>query len=647
VSVEGLFDRMGNQISDIDSERIRQLIAGTTRNPEVSDRMLAMMKEMRGDEGPSKGAQQRWQEMHGMLGDPATMRDAIRLSEDPNEIEMLIEGSNVSEDDAALGKAKLEAMELYGTGKGRVHDYADGSQEWVPEGMAITGRAPFMIREGPTTQEEEAPRGQSGISLANTLQLLRDSAGQFQPSARIDKNRQQLIREAQGYQEGGLAAVTGVGEPKMKEDDDQPLVQKPGNLISRTLSRIRKAFGFAEGGLVRYATGGRVGFPNGGLATAAGFGDDEEDEEDQPSLIQESLGRAQRITMNKEKALRRLTAGRDAILAQERDKSSKWLALAQGMLAPTKTGGFGESLGTTAGLLGKERTEAQEFELDRSERLREIEGEMADVEAKAISQEQAEAKAAGPLGGRALHGAIQTVVHPEDTEKDVEDQRLILAAARKDGSIIHLKDPKTGDFIFDADRQDPARRAAIQRAILEVEGEEGRAQEDIVNAIVAMQGRRDIARGMEILSTGDPTTTSGWQKMKTQFAEWVGFELSDTVDLAELQTILGQDYIRAMEAFTGPKSDRDVAEAKSLAAGIQRNTTLNWRRLQRMAGILDRVYQAGVRAAYDRDDRDALFRLEFDPDLPLVTTKEERDELPAGQAYYRTVGGQKQMRGED
>jgi hypothetical protein len=585
--------------------------------------------------------------MQEMLGDPLSGRDAIRLSEDPNEIELLMEGSNVSEEDAALGKAKLAAIEEYGTGKGRVEEYADGSQEWVPEGMAITGRAPFMIREGPTTREEEAPRGRPGMSSASVMKFLRDESGQLQSSARIDKNRQRLIREAQGYQEGGLAAVTGVGEPKMAEDDDQPLVPKPGNLISRTLSRIRKAFGFAEGGLVRYANGGRVGFPNGGLATAVGFGDDEV-EEDPPSLVQEALaGRAERIQLNKEKTLRRLSSARDAILSQERDKSSKWLALAQGMLAPTRTGGFGESLGTTAGLLGQERKESQEFELDRSERLREIEADMADAESVAIKQEQAEAKAAGPLGGRALHGAIQTVVHPEDTEKDVEDQRLILAAARKDGSIIHLKDPDTGDYLFDADRQDPARQAAIRRAILEAEGEEGRAQEDISNAIVAMQGRRDVARGMEILATGDPTTTSGWQAMKTSFAEWVGFELEDTVSLAELQTIVGQDYIRTMEAFTGPKSDRDVSEAKALSSGIQRNTTLNWRRLQRLSGILDRVYSAGVRAAHGRDDRDAMFRLEFDPDLPLVTTKEERDELPPGQAYYRTVGGQKYMKGED
>jgi hypothetical protein len=640
VPIEGFFDRTGGQISQIDEERIRQLTAAAEwgeKRRGRSDRMLAMIREMR-KEAPLSG------------------RDAIRLSEDPNEIELLMEGSNVSEDDAALGKAKLAAIEEYGTGKGRVEEYADGAQEWVPEGMAIRGEGPFMIRPSQTIatrypkgeEEEEAPRERPGISPVD-ISMLRDASGDvFIPSgSRLDPATQHRIREARGYQEGGLAAVTGVGEPKMAEDDDQPLVQKPGNLISRTLSRIRKAFGFAEGGLVRYANGGRVGFPNGGLATAVGFGDDEV-EEDPPSLVQEALaGRAERIQLNKEKTLRRLSSARDAILSQERDKSSKWLALAQGMLAPTKTGGFGESLGTTAGLLGKERTEAQEFELDRSERLREIEADMAEAESVAIKQEQAEAKAAGPLGGRALHGAIQTVVHPEDTEKDVEDQRLILAAARKDGTMLHLKDPKTDDFIFDADRQDPARQAAIRRAILEAEGEEGRAQEDISNAIVAMQGRRDVARGMDILRTGDPTTTSGWNAMKTSFAEWVGFELSDTVTLAELQTILGQDYIRTMEAFTGPKSDRDVAEAKALSSGIQRNTTLNWRRLQRLKGILDRVYQAGVRAAHGRDDRDAMFRLEFDPDLPLVTTKEERDELPAGQAYYRTVGGQKQMRGED
>jgi len=61
-------------------------------------------------------------------------------------------------------------------------------------------------------------------------------------------------------------------------------------------------------------------------------------------------------TMTKDDAMARLRESRDT-LAKRRTKQERgaeqdrWLALAQGMLAPTKTGAFGENVGMAAGNL--------------------------------------------------------------------------------------------------------------------------------------------------------------------------------------------------------------------------------------------------------------------------------------------------------
>lgn len=375
------------------------------------------------------------------------------------------------------------------------------------------------------------------------------------------------------------------------------------------------------------------------------LGADEEDEDQtflpaptSKSVVTDTL---KRIRMNRDKALASLEAGRQALMQQRYDPSTKWLRLAQGLLAPTRTGGFGETLGRTAGALAEEKTAAREYELDRSRRLLELEAQMRGVESSAISQELA-AERLGKAGARKMTvGGIEQVVHPEDIDKPVERQRLVLAVARvrPDGTVKpEVLTDDNGEPFLAISKDDPRRRGAIEEAIERSEATERREQGSIEDAITAYQARIDTARGLGILSQ-ENIKTSGFNAVKTSFAEWLGVELPDTVDLAELQTILGDDYIARMEAFTGPKSDRDVAEAKAIAAGIGRNTTVNWRRLQRLQTILERTFKAGLKAAYDRGDNDALLRMGVDPSLPIIKSQKAYDDLPAGAQYYEEMGG--------
>lgn len=131
----------------------------------------------------------------------------------------------------------------------------------------------------------------------------------------------------------------------------------------------------------------------GGLAAAA-IGTEEEESlaPTSRSVISDVLGRSR---MSREQAMASLTAGRKALIDQRRDKSARWLAFAQGMLTPTRTGSFGESLGYTAGAVGKVKA---------AERKREV--DYAKIEA-----------AVGPTSAQRMWNQLTEGLSEEDREK--------------------------------------------------------------------------------------------------------------------------------------------------------------------------------------------------------------------------------------
>ena len=103
------------------------------------------------------------------------------------------------------------------------------------------------------------------------------------------------------------------------------------------------------------------------------------------------------IMKRREDALERLRTGQEAIAErraqrQKEDEQAKWFALAQGMLAPTKTGGFGESLGATAGLLRQEQEMSRQGMGDIVAEEQVLAKQEADVEEDYIDQLQAQAR---------------------------------------------------------------------------------------------------------------------------------------------------------------------------------------------------------------------------------------------------------------
>ncbi len=120
----------------------------------------------------------------------------------------------------------------------------------------------------------------------------------------------------------------------------------------------------------RYATGG--------LAMAVGGGAEDEDDAPLTGALIPTPGKAPAMPVSE--ATSALSAARDRLMKQrEPDKSAQWLAMAQGMLAPTKTGGFGESLGRTAGLVAEARETERERVTDIDEKLLDTEVKLEQI----------------------------------------------------------------------------------------------------------------------------------------------------------------------------------------------------------------------------------------------------------------------------
>ena len=187
------------------------------------------------------------------------------------------------------------------------------------------------------------------------------------------------------YQDGGLAAVTGVDPDEL---EDPSMVEAPGAL--------------------QEATSG----------------------EREPARLPTQSSRAGK-TMTNVTALKRLEEARLRLVDRrdkiEADKSGQWLALAQGMLAPTQTGGFGESVGAAAGLIGGARSEHREA-------LTNIEKDLLDAEVKQQTLLQS---------ARARLGSSSTVYHPDDVAefpddssqwRQIEKQTIV----HSDGTTEHI-----------------------------------------------------------------------------------------------------------------------------------------------------------------------------------------------------------------
>lgn len=366
----------------------------------------------------------------------------------------------------------------------------------------------------------------------------------------------------------------------------------------------------------------------------------------------------QMILQGKESAIERLRATRENLAERrtkntQREKQDKWLAIAQSMLTPTRTGGFGESVGMAAGALRDVSSQNAEMRAGFAEEESQITSDEIAAEGEALNQLIALDKQSRQRFSQTTVGGPEAAVHPDDIGNDPSAQRMVLVQAYQDPKVegpegirtVYLRDDD-GQLIESVERNDPRRMAAIERATERANAEEERSQYQIGDALIAKGSMVDIARAMTILEQIDPTkiTTSGINALKNRVANILGINFGDTADLTELQMIIAENYMERLADLKGASSDTDLREMKSISAGIGQNATANYRQLVRMRNVYNRIIKRGIREAHQRGNSDYVYDLwdGYDSAIPVLSRgskgQKEYDALKEGDRYYDDYG---------
>ena len=392
----------------------------------------------------------------------------------------------------------------------------------------------------------------------------------------------------------------GIPQPPTGDVFHDPIAEEQEQIMAQQ----RAAYGYARGGRVKK-------FQNGGIVSAL------VPEAEVPDPREELLGK---IRLSKEDALAALRAQREELTArraqeQEEDERSRWLALAQGMLAPTRTGGFGEALGATAGLMRQEHELSRKRALQYAEEQRALADEERDIEMDALRAE------AGLLTPEAAARTMGSTVayHPEDTAAfnrgDVnpdtgdkwkaEDRRLVQLQQTQmpDGTIVnqYARDPETDDFIEVPSTLMPGLMGAVEAA--KTVGQF--SVEDIRDdALGGLQAARQMPRLLDARDVFNKLAqageiTSGLRQDLMRIATYFGFadQIDSFTDLATAQKLMGRSILDELQLLTGPKSDFEFQKVSEMLPNIASEISVNQTTLNKMIERYQVVIDEGEHSA--------------------------------------------------
>lgn len=376
------------------------------------------------------------------------------------------------------------------------------------------------------------------------------------------------------YQAGGLAAVTGVDPDEL---DDPSMIEAPGALEEVT---------------------GR-----------------------QPAHLPTQSSRVGK-KMTSSIAMKRLEEARQNLMDRrdqiEADKSGQWLALAQGMLAPTRTGGFGESVGAAAGLISAARS-------DKRERLTDIEKELLDSETK---QQQI------ALQSRARLGSRSTVYHPDDVAefpenpekwRHIEKQTIV----HSDGETEHIfTGTEDGELLQVVSTSNPI--TVRERDAAKVAGtlEARRAQHDIDQGLIATIAQDKLRDARAIFADME---TGGLKAGIARMGEFLNIRIADDADFRVVRRLIGDEVLNQLSRLTGTKTDFEYKKIESLNASPDASQEANLRIIDEMLGRYDNIINIGERAAlaYAKNPND---------DLSVFRYREYRQEESARKEMEQMAG---------
>lgn len=376
------------------------------------------------------------------------------------------------------------------------------------------------------------------------------------------------------YQEGGLAAATLGADPD--EEDDPSIVDVPG-----------------------------------ALAEVSGR---------QPAHLPTQSSRIGKVTSSSaikrlEDARQRLSDRRDKI---EADKSSQWLAMAQGMLAPTKTGGFGESLGRAAGLMNVARSE-------KREQLTDIERDLLDAEVKQQTL---------TMQSRARLGSKSTVYHPDDVAefpqnperwRQIEKQTIV----HNDGFTEHIfTGTEDGTLLQVVSTSNPITVREKGAAAVEGNKEALRAQHDIDQGLIATIAQDKLRDARAIFARVE---TGGMKAKIASIGEFLNIRIADDADFRVVRRLIGDEVLNQLSRLTGTKTDFEYRKIESLNASPAASQEANLRIIDEMLGRYDNIINIGERAALASAQN-------VDEDLSVFRYREYREQEAARKEMEQLQG---------
>jgi len=338
-----------------------------------------------------------------------------------------------------------------------------------------------------------------------------------------------------------------------------------------------------------------------------------------------------------------LVSARERMLGKiegNQGNSSKWLAMASGMLAPTRTGGFGESVGAAAGLVGEVQRQNQNAARADESQILGVNKALLDLDESEVDTELELRKLQGKYNMKPV-GAPSLFEHPDDPTKLARGQ-LMYNPETQETEIVYAEDDD-GTVPFAVHGLEVGRTGELAKAGAEGKakgkGQQERTQIAIDTGLSAIDSMRDAKESLAIL---ERVQTSGIMTIGKALANFFGVEWEEGMELSVLQTKLANGVMDKLAQFTGPKSDFELRESKKMVANLGTNTKANQVILNDLIGRLDLLINYGEEEAGFNEDRYANRRYASyreqqaaaQPSGPVsVNTKEEYDALPPGTEY--------------
>lgn len=350
----------------------------------------------------------------------------------------------------------------------------------------------------------------------------------------------------------------------------------------------------------------------------------------------------QLILQNKETQMERLRAGRTAIAerrakTEKEDARGKWLALAQGMLAPTRTGGFGESLGASAGLLRQEQELRRGHEGERIQEETNLMNQETDIQNQFIQDElrraQLEKEAQlGEYSRRRPIGTDKLYPHPENPEfhargQQIWDPDMKMEDGSTGGSRVQWLDVDDDGVPLRAiSNLDAETRARIQFEIGLSEEQAARFSADIETGRDAFKQVTNLTRTLELMRRVqlEGQGTGGWVALLQGMSEWFGVDTAGVTDLGVLRNKLGQAVLHGLKNFPGQISEGERKYMEALENGLSKPAGVNIALLQEGLVLQRERHRIGVRAARQYGTPLDLQAMGVDPNNPDVVAEVDK-----------------------